>query len=187
LEAALQTGDAHATELAIRRIVLLHAVAFAHGGLPLIYMGDELGLLNDSKWADVPAHRDDNRWMHRPQMDWGAAERRRDPDSVPGRLWSALTRLVAARRATRAVHAQGRSHPLTTGNDHVLGMTREFAGERLLILANFTGTEQPVPGDLAGTHGFDVGAGSAVPDGRPLETRDGELLLAPYQYLWITG
>ncbi len=97
LEAAL--GDERAVELAIRRVLLLYAVAFAHGGLPLIYMGDEIALLNDAAWADVPAHRDDNRWMHRPPMDWAAAERRHDEDSVPGRMWAGLTRLVNARRS----------------------------------------------------------------------------------------
>ena len=50
LEAARQSGDELALELALRRILLLYAVAFAHGGLPLIYMGDELGLLNDHAW-----------------------------------------------------------------------------------------------------------------------------------------
>ena len=94
-------------ELAIRRILLLYAVAFAHGGLPLIYMGDELGLRNDRAWAADPARRDDNRWMHRPPMDWEAAARRHDPASVEGRLWAGLRRLIDARRATRAVHAQG--------------------------------------------------------------------------------
>ena len=47
LEAALESGDPPALELALRRILLLYAVAFAHGGLPLVYMGDELGLRND--------------------------------------------------------------------------------------------------------------------------------------------
>ena len=46
--------DEVAVDLAIRRILLLHAVAFAHGGLPLIYMGDELGLLNDAAYLDDP-------------------------------------------------------------------------------------------------------------------------------------
>ena len=72
--------DALAAELAIRRVLLLYAVAFAHGGLPLIYMGDELGLLNDPAGREDP----DNRWMHRPFMDWTAAERRHDPASVRG-------------------------------------------------------------------------------------------------------
>ena len=127
-----------AVELAVRRVLLLHAVAFAHGGLPLIYMGDELGLLNDAVYLDDPHRRDDNRWMHRPPMDWEAAARRHDPETVEGRLWAGLRRLIAARRATRAIHVQGVTEPIWTGNDHVFGLCREQAGERLLVLANFT-------------------------------------------------
>src|SRR5919197_526573 len=61
LEAALASGDELARELAIRRVLLLYAVAFAHGGLPLIYMGDELGLLNDPAWAENKQQRGENR------------------------------------------------------------------------------------------------------------------------------
>jgi amylosucrase len=177
-------GDQLATELAIRRILLVHAVAFAHGGLPLLYMGDELGLVNDAGWAEDPAHAADNRWMHRPRMDWDAAAERHDAASVPGRIWAGLTRLIAARRATRAVHAQGRTLPLDTGSDHVFALLREFAGERLLLVANFTATAQSVPARM---HGFEVHAGAALADGRPLQAGAGEVALAPYQYLWVTG
>ena len=136
----------------MRRVLLLYAVAFAHGGLPLIYMGDELGLRNDAALPRGPARRDDNRWMHRPAMDWEAAARRHDPATVEGRLWAGLRRLVAARRATRAIHVQGVVEPIWTGNDHVFGLCREHAGERLLVLANFTADPQPVGlGGLATT------------------------------------
>ena len=172
LEAALESGDELALELAIRRILLVHAVAFAHGGVPLIYMGDELGLLNDAAWAAEPAHRGDNRWMHRPPMDWDAAARRHEPESVPGRLWSGLHRLIEARRATRAVHAQGDMRALDTGNPHVFAMLREFAGERLLVLANFAPTAQAVPRAWVESQGFAAG---------------GELALEPYRYAWIDG
>jgi amylosucrase len=160
-------------ELAIRRILLLYALVFAHGGLPLIYMGDELGLLNDPAGRDNP----DNRWMHRPFMDWQAAERRHNPDSVEGRLWAGLRRLVAARRSARAVHTHGRSHARWTGNDHVFALAREHAGERLLVVANFTAEVQRVPLHAADT--------AAEIDGRPLERDGHEIVLAPYQYLWI--
>jgi amylosucrase len=166
-------GDEVGVELAIRRILLLYALVFAHGGLPLIYMGDELGLLNDPAGRENP----DNRWMHRPFMDWQAAERRHNPDSVEGRLWAGLRRLVAARRATRAVHAHGRSQARWTGNDHVFALAREHAGERLLVVANFTAEPQRIPLDAADT--------AAELDGRPLERDGHEIVLAPYQYLWI--
>jgi amylosucrase len=144
LDHAIETGDEIATEMAIRRILLLHALAFAHGGLPLLYMGDEIGLRNDPDWAAVAAHAADNRWMHRPVMDWEAAGRRHDPATVEGRIHAGIRELAAKRRATRAVHAQGRVEPLWTGNDHVFALRREHAGEQMLLLANFSATAQTV-------------------------------------------
>src|SRR4051794_29180150 len=91
--------DDVAVELAVRRVLLLYAIAFAHGGLPLIYMGDELGLLNDPSYLAEPDKADDNRWMHRPVMDWDVAALRHEPSTVEGRLWAGLKRLIGARRA----------------------------------------------------------------------------------------
>ena len=187
LEAALSSGDEVALELAIRRVLVLHAVAFAHGGLPLIYMGDELGLRNDPAWDRDEHHRADNRWMHRPPMDWAAAERRHVQGSVEAALWSGLRRLIAARQGTRATHAYGTSRPLWTGNDHVYGLLREYAGERLLVLASFSADEQRVRDAIIGEHGLRLTGAAAVPDGRPLRAEDGQLILAPYQFAWLQG
>ena len=68
LEKALAENDPEGIELAIRRIVLLYSVIFAFGGIPLIYMGDEIGLFNDYRYTADPLKADDNRWMHRPPM-----------------------------------------------------------------------------------------------------------------------
>jgi amylosucrase len=163
LDHAIETGDELATTLAIRRILLLHALAFAHGGVPLLYMGDELGRRNDAHWADDPAHAADNRWMHRPPMDWEAAERRHDPATVEGRIHAGIKQLAALRRSTRAVHAQGRLEPLWTGNDHVFALRREHAGERMLLLANFSAERQEVPAGV-------------VPE---------PLALEPYAWVWL--
>ena len=187
LEAALSSGDEVARELAIRRLLLLYAMAFAHGGLPLIYMGDELGLLNDPAWADDESRRADNRWMHRPPMDWAAAERRHLAGSVEAAIWDGVRRLIAARHATRATHAYGAGQPLWTGNDHVYGLLRTFAGERLLVLANFSADEQWVREAVVDEHGMQVTASAAGPDGRGVRTEDGHVVLAPYQFLWIDG
>jgi amylosucrase len=185
--AARESGDPVALELATRRVLLLYALAFAHGGLPLIYMGDELGLGDDPDWAADPAHRDDNRWMHRPPMDWPAAERRADPDTVEGKLWSGLRRLIAARRSTRALHAQGATEPLWTGNPHVLGLLRHHAGERLLVLANFTADPQNVPLAVVRGAGVVLDPDERGPDGRPVRVRDDIIVLAPYQHAWLHG
>jgi amylosucrase len=186
IEAGLQAGDEGAVELGIRRVLLLHAVAFAHGGLPLIYMGDELGLRNDPRWAEDPDQREDNRWMHRPPMDWDAAARRADPATVEGRLFAGLRRIVDAHRSTRAVHAQGRGGPFPTSNEHVLGLERAHGGERLLLLANFTADPQWVHLAAARDRGFWSDASAALPDGRALRVEEDHLVLEPYQYAWMT-
>jgi amylosucrase len=185
LEAALEAGDEPGVELAVRRILVLYAVAFAHGGVPAIYMGDELGLRNDPRWAAEPAHREDNRWMHRPLMDWAAAERRHDPGSVEGRLWAGFRRLVEARRRTRAVHARGRVEPVWSGNDHVFALRREHAGARLLLLASFRPEPQAVPLALLGEHGVELSPEAVAPDGRLPRLAGDRLVLAPYQHLWL--
>ena len=178
--------DEVATELAVRRVLLLHAIAFAHGGLPLIYMGDELGLLNDTSYLDDPPRADDNRWMHRPPMDWEAAARRHDPDTVEGRLWAGPA--AADRRPPRDPRdpRPGRVEPIWTGNEHVFGLCREQTGERLLVLGNFTAVPQPVARGIL--RGLPADRGGRAVDGRPVEGYRDFIVLAPYQHLWlITG
>ena len=107
VEVALERGDEAALDLALRRLFVLYGIAFSYGGLPLIYMGDELGLRNDDGYARDPLAAADNRWLHRPHMDWDAAARRDDPGTLEGRMFAGLRELVAARRACPALHAAG--------------------------------------------------------------------------------
>jgi amylosucrase len=185
LEGALERGDVLEAELALRRLLVLYAVAFAHRGLPMIYMGDELALRSDPAWAEDPAHSDDNRWMHRPAMDWAAAERRGRPGTTEGKAWAGLRRLVDARRSIRALHGHGASRPVWTGDEHVFGLLREHAGDRLLLLASFSEHRRPVGLSLLDEHGVALDARAAEPDGRPLRTDRGMLVLEPYQHAWL--
>ena len=106
IESALEAGDPGGITAAIRRLESMYAIAFSFGGIPLIYMGDELAMRSDPGWAADPAHAHDNRWMHRPLMDWDLAARRHDPDSLEGRVFA---RDQAARRgAAFAARAAGR-------------------------------------------------------------------------------
>ncbi len=69
LEAAKEAGDVEGITVAIHRILMGHALICSFGGLPLIYMGDEIGLTNDYGFSGKPAHAHDNRWLHRSAMD----------------------------------------------------------------------------------------------------------------------
>ena len=113
LQLARSAGDPAAVDAGVRRLVLLYSVAYSFGGVPLVYMGDELGLGGDPDWADDPRQAGDNRWMHRPHLDWDVAERRHDPASVEGRIFAALQRLAAVRRTVPAFGMGGSPSPWT--------------------------------------------------------------------------
>ncbi|MEO5901348.1 MAG: alpha-amylase family glycosyl hydrolase, partial [Ilumatobacteraceae bacterium] len=93
-------------DLAIARMLLGYSVVFAFGGIPLIYMGDEIAMDNDTGYRRDPMHRDDSRWIHRPAMDW-AALATTDGHDVAGRVLAGMRHLVAARRATPALSGGG--------------------------------------------------------------------------------
>ena len=82
---------------AIDRIVLAHAIVLGWGGVPVLWMGDELALRNDPAWDAEPAHADDNRWAHRPRMPWDVAERRHQPGTVEHRVFQGLAHRARVR------------------------------------------------------------------------------------------
>lgn len=96
-------------DLAVRRLLLAYGVVISFGGIPLIYMGDELALDNDVSYLDDPMLADDSRWMNRPWMDWTLADRRRSPGTVEHRVFGALQRMIDVRRATPALSGGGQT------------------------------------------------------------------------------
>lgn len=183
LEIALEQRDETAVDLAIRRIILLHAMILAFGGIPLLYMGDEIGLLNDPSYLDDPNLTNDNRWLHRPWMDWDAAAKRGDESGVHGRIFQSLCRLVQARKQTFTLHAHAYAHPVWTHNERVFGLIRESARGRLLVLGNFSEWGQAVSRGRLNEMGF----GGMLVDrvnGRTLDPYS-DIYLEPYQALWL--
>jgi glycosidase len=144
LEKALHEEGENEVELAIRRILLIHGIILTVGGIPLIYLGDEIGTLNDYTYRDDPAHERDSRWVHRPQADWEKYEKRNHGNTVEGRVFQGLKKLIGLRKQHK-VFAGGELEIIPTENDHVLGFMRTHAGKRAVILANFSETPQIIP------------------------------------------
>lgn len=144
LEKALKEGGPGEVELAIRRILLIHGVILTVGGIPLVYLGDEIGTLNDYGYLDNPAHQNDSRWVHRPKADWERYAKRSDPSTPEGRIFDGLQKLIQMRKENSAFSG-GRLNIFQTENDHVLGFIRENPTGRTIILANFSENSQIVP------------------------------------------
>lgn len=145
IERALEQRDALALDLAIQRITLAYAMVYAFGGIPLLYMGDELGLTNDNHFAQVPEHADDNRWMHRPQMPWDTAQERFDPQSVAARVFSQIRLLGKVRARLASLHAAVATKVDVPGNSAIVFFERRHAAGNFLGVFNFSPTSQRVP------------------------------------------
>jgi amylosucrase len=187
IEAALEGRDPGALAAAIRRLESMYAVVFSFGGIPLIYMGDELALRNDIGWAEDPAHAHDNRWMHRPLMDWDAAARRHDPGSLEGRVFAAIRGLADARRSLLALRSGGRTELLPTENRSVLAYRRAHPRSApFLALTNFSDVTQSVDAGILARAGLPEPVHVHSSTGR-LSIGSGRIDLPPWSFVWLTG
>ena len=150
LDSARATNDRVQTDVALRRLLTLYSVVYAYGGIPLLYMGDELAPANDPHWNDDPAHAADNRWMHRPPMDWSAADRRHDPATVEGRVFAGFVRLARVRAGLLALRAGSPTELFDTGSRSVLALRRRHPSSGSVVaLANFGDDAVLLPRDSA--------------------------------------
>ena len=143
LEKALEEEGPEEVELAIRRILLIHGVILTAGGIPLIYLGDEIGTLNDYSYREDPAHQQDSRWVHRPKANWEGYAKRNDPDTIEGRVFLGLKELIELRKGYEAFSG-GDLEIIRVENDHVLSFVRTCGADRALILANFSEAPQTI-------------------------------------------
>jgi amylosucrase len=178
---ALERGDPAAVDLSLRRLLLAYTLVLGFGGVPVLWMGDELALLNDPRWQDDPAHAGDNRWVHRPRMDWQLAARRHHAGTVEQRMWTGLRDVARVRARQPVMHASVEPEPLEPADPGVFGFLRRASGQTLVALHNMTDTVREWPHSAVPLDGalLDVLAGA------PPEALGGLLRLEPYAALWL--
>jgi glycosidase len=178
LEKALREETTAEVELAVRRILLIHAIILTVGGLPLLYLGDEIGTLNDYSYRGDPAKTADSRWLHRPFADWSRYARRNDLTTIEGRIYLGLRQLIDMRLATPAFGGQ-EMQVIDTGNPHVLGYVRNHASQRAIVLANFSERDQKISGNILRVYGLGYSFTDLI-SGEVLQAQD--LSLVPYDF-----
>ena len=180
IEAALISGDDIHLDLAIRRYVLAHCLVLGFGGLPLIYMGDELGLRNYYDFVEELDHADDNRWVHRPPMPWDLADRRHIEGTVESRIWHRLRHVITVRSSLPSLDASVESEILDPVNPAVLVFLRRFSSQTMVGVYNMTTESQRLPRWVVPLGNW---AWDALTDETPLT--DGPLTLDGYQVRWF--
>lgn len=178
-----RAADEESANLAIARLMCAYTIVLGFGGLPLLYMGDEIGLLNDADYLADPAKATDNRWMHRPAMAWKGADRsRRAPRAE--RVHAAMLAVIAARRRLPALHASVSSEVVVPGDPAILLIRRSHPAGSIVEAYNVS--EHP--------RSVDRTALGPLPAGRLAEQISGAelpdsavVVLPPYAAWWLTA
>ncbi|MFM7671448.1 MAG: alpha-amylase family glycosyl hydrolase [Bacteroidota bacterium] len=154
LEAAWQSGNQEAIDLAIRRILLMQAQTFFIGGLPMLFYGDETGHLNDYSYQNDPAKSYDNRWMHRPRIDWNKNERVHQTGTIEQILFSATQKLLRIRKSLPVIADKKNLTWLTPHNRSIAGWLRAWEKDRVYCLFNYSDLPQGITWYAFKEHGL---------------------------------
>lgn len=142
IEAAGFEGNAEKMQTAIREDLMLHAYMLTQSGIPMLYSGDELGQVNDYSYKDDAEKASDSRYLHRGAFLWELADKRKDLSTVQGQLFQMLNRLEQIRRQENVFSQEAEVYTYDVHNDSILGILREYKGERFIALFNFSESEQ---------------------------------------------
>ncbi len=170
-------------DMAISRILLIHGIILSFGGLPLIYLGDEIGTRNDYAYRADPHKAGDSRWVHRPRMDWAAAARRHVEGCVEARIFSELKHMIDLRKSQPCFSGSGDAKGIDTANPHVLGFARYHDTGPLIVFANFSEQPWTIPTATLRSQGLSYPALDLI-SGAPIAL-SGDVHLGPYQLLWL--
>jgi len=175
VEQAQADGNAIHLNHALARIYLLNSIILSIGGLPLLYMGDELGLQNDYGYQDDPVKKDDSRWVNRVKLHAEQLLEAQSKTSLSGQIYQQLQQLISTRASLPETGA-GTTKILHTENPHLFCYQRELSGKTLLCLVNFS--EQPQQCQQ-------LPAGLWVDQLTGERYQGGNVQLSAYQVLWL--
>jgi len=150
-----------------RKVELLNALLMSMPGTPVVYYGDEIGMGDNIYLGDRDGVRTPMQWSSDRNGGFSRADPQRlylpsiqDPiygfqainveaqSANPASQLSWMRRLVQV-RATREAFGRGTISFLYPSNRKILAYLREYNGERILCVANLSGSAQAVELDLS--------------------------------------
>jgi glycosidase len=143
LEFGIENNDKGQVNDAINRIELLYGIAMSIGGIPLLYLGDELGALNDYSFQDCKSKKEDTRWVHRVKYDEEAYALSKKEGTIHSLLSNKIKHLMQLRTKYPSFGSEN-IEIVETGNQHILAFLKKTQSERVAVLANFSEDEYEV-------------------------------------------
>jgi amylosucrase len=137
LEKAIKAKDEAAIALSIQKILLMQAHSFFLGGVPMLFYGDECGYTNDYSYLKDEGKSYDNRWMHRPLIDWKKNKKIDKEGTTEQKIFSGTQHLISIRKQLAVIADKSNITWLTPHNIHVAAYLRKQNGSCFFGVFNF--------------------------------------------------
>jgi amylosucrase len=138
LEKAINSNNKQDIAESISKIIMMQAHSLFLGGVPMLFYGDEAGYTNDYSYLQDDAKAYDNRWMHRPIIDWQKNEKVKDITTIEGQIFTATKHLISIRKSLHAVADYSNLQWLTPHNIHIAAFIRNQGSKRIFCVFNFS-------------------------------------------------
>ena len=184
LEMAINKNDAAAINISVQKILMMQAMSFFIGGTPMIFYGDESGHLNDYSYLNDEGKSYDNRWMHRPVIDWEKNNNVDKPGTIEHIIFSSTQKLIQLRKKLNVIADKKNLTWLRPHNNHVTGFLRAWDNDRVYCLFNFSSRRQSLTwyafkeNGMRPSHLFDHWSGKTFEVGKDNE----HFVLLPYSF-----
>ena len=181
LEKALNGNNPIEIDLSVRRIKMLFGFILSLPGLPLIYSGDELAMLNNYNYMKVEKHSDDSRWVHRIPFDWSEVnqrgnENKNKPSSI---INNYIKEMIKKRSLLEEI--EGTLDLINIQNSNILSYKLSKGHESVIVLINFTERLTIIPLNslriYSGSYHFREVISSRI-------YKD-DIHMEPYEILWL--
>lgn len=139
LEKAIEEKEEAVITTAIDKILMMQAMSFFIGGMPMLFYGDEVGYTNSHNYVSDKRKSYDNRWMHRPEIDWGKNSLKNIGGTTEQRIFAGTKKLLEIRKKLPAIADKSNLTWLKPHNIHIAGFTRSFDKQQIYCLFNFSG------------------------------------------------
>ncbi|MBB6327056.1 amylosucrase [Algoriphagus iocasae] len=138
LEKAQDEQNEYSIKQSIQKILMMQAHSIFLGGLPMLFYGDEIGYTNDYSYLEDPGKSYDNRWMHRPIINWEKNENRKETGTVEHQIFEGTKKLISLRKSLSVVADHKNLQWLPPHNIHVAGFLRQYGDQKLYGIFNFS-------------------------------------------------
>lgn len=174
------------TEQSVQKILMMQAHSLLLGGIPMIFYGDECGYTNDYTYLKDPGKSYDNRWMHRPTIDWQKNNLRKKKGTIENQIFAGTQKLIEIRKKFDLFGDFGNIKWVSVHNIHIAGYIRFRDDQKICCLFNFSDQDAHLTWYAFKENGVqenqtmtDLWTSNVVKVGRD----DQYLVLKPYQFV----